>query len=80
MLKNRLKKNGKESVTNCNQLKPESEDCKFKNQILGNLEDISRLIQSISSTMQNLIINGLKSALRAHAVNKRPESKQRKLD
>lgn len=49
VLKNRLKKEGNESVTNCNQLKLESEDGKFYKTDVGNVEDIFRLIQSIPS-------------------------------
>jgi len=49
VLKNRLKKEGNESVTNCNQLKLQSEDGKFYKTDVGNVEDIFRLIQSIPS-------------------------------
>jgi hypothetical protein len=48
-LKNRLKKEGNESVTNCNQLKLQSDDGKFYKTDVGNVEDIFRLIQSIPS-------------------------------
>jgi hypothetical protein len=49
VLKNRLKKEGNESVTNCNQLKLQSDDGKFYKTDVGNAEDIFRLIQSIPS-------------------------------
>lgn len=49
VLKNRLKKEGNESVTKCNQLKLQSEDGKFYKTDVGNVEDIFRLIQSIPS-------------------------------
>ena len=49
VLKNRLKKEGNESVTNCNQLKLQSEDGKFYKTDVGNVEDIFRLIQTIPS-------------------------------
>jgi hypothetical protein len=49
VLKSRLKKEGNESVTNCNQLKLQSDDGKFYKTDVGNVEDIFRLIQSISS-------------------------------
>lgn len=49
VLKNRLKKEGNESVTNCNQLKLQSEDGKYYKTDVGTVEDIFRLIQSIPS-------------------------------
>jgi DNA-damage-inducible protein D len=49
VLKSRLKKEGNESVTNCNQLKLQSEDGKFYKTDVGSVEDIFRLIQSIPS-------------------------------
>lgn len=49
VLKNRLKKEGNESVTNCIQLKLQSKDGKFYKTDVGNVEDIFRLIQSIPS-------------------------------
>jgi DNA-damage-inducible protein D len=49
VLKNRLKKEGNESVTNCNQLKLQSDDGKFYKTDVGNVENIFRLIQSIPS-------------------------------
>lgn len=49
VLKNRLKKEGNESVTNCNQLKLQSEDGKFYKTDVGNVEDIFRIVQSIPS-------------------------------
>ena len=50
VLKNRLKKEGDETVTNCNQLKLEAEDGKMRLTDVGTVEDIFRLIQSIPST------------------------------
>lgn len=49
VLKSRLKKEGNESVTNCNQLKLQSDDGKFYKTDVGNVEDIFRIIQSIPS-------------------------------
>jgi hypothetical protein len=49
VLKNRLKKEGNESVTNCNQLKLQSEDGKYYKTDVGTVEDVFRLIQSIPS-------------------------------
>lgn len=49
VLKSRLKKEGNESVTNCNQLKLQSDDGKFYKTDVGNVEDVFRLIQSIPS-------------------------------
>lgn len=49
VLKSRLIKEGNESVTNCNQLKLQSDDGKFYKTDVGNVEDIFRLIQSIPS-------------------------------
>jgi hypothetical protein len=48
VLKIRLKKEGNESVTNCNQLKLQSDDGKFYKTDVGNVEDIFRLIQSVA--------------------------------
>ena len=49
VLKNRLVKEGNETVTNCNQLKLEAEDGKQRLTDVGNVEEIFRLIQSIPS-------------------------------
>src|SRR3989338_3432285 len=49
VLKFRLKKEGNESVTNCNQLKMESADGKFYLTDVGDTEQILRLVQSIPS-------------------------------
>jgi hypothetical protein len=49
VLKNRLLKEGNESVTNCNQLKLLSADGKFYKTDVANVEQIFRLIQSIPS-------------------------------
>ncbi|MBA4259258.1 MAG: hypothetical protein C0446_08840 [Chitinophaga sp.] len=49
VFKSRLKKEGNETVTNCNQLKLQSEDGKFYKTDVGSVEDIFRLIQSIPS-------------------------------
>lgn len=49
VLKNRLLKEGNETVTNCNQLKLEAEDGKLRLTDVGNVEQIFRLIQSIPS-------------------------------
>jgi hypothetical protein len=48
-LKSRLKKEGNESVTNCNQLKLQSEDGKFYKTDVGTVEQVFRIIQSIPS-------------------------------
>lgn len=49
VLKHRLQKEGNESVTNCNQLKLQSEDGKFYKTDVGTVEQIFRLVQSIPS-------------------------------
>jgi hypothetical protein len=49
VLKSRLLKEGNESVTNCNQLKLQSEDGKFYKTDVGNVEQIFRIVQSIPS-------------------------------
>ena len=49
VMKSRLRKEGNESVTNCNQLKLQAEDGKFYKTDVGNVEQIFRLIQSIPS-------------------------------
>ncbi len=49
VLKLRLKEEGNESVTNCNQLKMKSTDGKLYNTDVMNIEQILRLIQSIPS-------------------------------
>jgi hypothetical protein len=49
VLKNRLLKEGNESVTFCNQLKLQSEDGKYYKTDVGTVEDIFRLVQSIPS-------------------------------
>ena len=45
VLKHRLKKEGNESVTNCNQLKLESSDGKFYKTDVADTEQLFRLIQ-----------------------------------
>ena len=49
VLKNRLKKEGNESVTNCNQLKMQSADGKFYKTDVADVEQLFRLVQSIPS-------------------------------
>ncbi|MDR0767000.1 MAG: Bro-N domain-containing protein [Methanosarcinales archaeon] len=49
IVKKRLKDEGNESVTNCNQLKMQSSDGKFYNTDVADTEQILRLIQSIPS-------------------------------
>ena len=49
VLKHRLKEEGNESVTNCNQLKMRSSDGKFYLTDVGDTEQILRLVQSIPS-------------------------------
>ena len=49
VLKSRLKKEGSELVTNCNQLKMQSSDGKFYKTDVADTEQLFRLIQSISS-------------------------------
>jgi len=49
VLKNRLLKEGNETVTNCNRLKLMAEDGKMRLTDVGTVEDIFRLIQSIPS-------------------------------
>ena len=49
VLKHRLKKDGNESVTNCNQLKLKSSDGKYYNTDVVDVEGMFRIIQSIPS-------------------------------
>ena len=49
VLKNRLKKEGNESVTNCNQLKMLSSDGKYYKTDVATTQQLFRLIQSIPS-------------------------------
>ena len=49
VLKNRLNKEGNQSVTNCNQLKMQSVDGKFYKTDVADVEQLFRLIQSIPS-------------------------------
>jgi hypothetical protein len=49
VLKNRLKAEGNETVTNCNRLKLEAEDGKMRITDVGDTEQLFRLIQSIPS-------------------------------
>ena len=49
VLKNRLKKEGNETVTNCNQLKMQSNDGKMRLTDVATTEQLFRLIQSIPS-------------------------------
>ena len=49
VLKNRLKKEGSQLVTNCNQLKLQSTDGKFYKTDVADTEQLFRLIQSIPS-------------------------------
>jgi DNA-damage-inducible protein D len=49
VMKNRLKKEGNETVTNCNRLKMTAEDGKARLTDVANAETLLRLIQSISS-------------------------------
>lgn len=49
VLKNRLKKEGSQTVTNCNQLKLRAEDGKMRMTDVADQEQLFRLIQSIPS-------------------------------
>ena len=49
VLKNRLKKEGNQTVTNCNQLKLRAEDGKMRMTDVADQEQLFRLIQSIPS-------------------------------
>ena len=49
VLKHRLKKEGNESVTNCNQLKLKASDGKYYNTDVCDIEGIFRIIESIPS-------------------------------
>ena len=49
VLKNRLKKEGSELVTNCNQLKMQSSDGKYYTQDVLDTKGVLRLVQSIPS-------------------------------
>jgi len=49
VLKKRLKDEGNQTVTNCNQLKMQSSDGKYYNTDVANVEQLLRLIQSVPS-------------------------------
>jgi prophage antirepressor-like protein len=49
VLKHRLKNEGNETVTNCNQLKLQAEDGKMRKTDVADTEQLFRLIQSIPS-------------------------------
>lgn len=49
VLKHRLKKEGNESVTNCNQLKLKASDGKYYNTDVVDIEGMFRIIESIPS-------------------------------
>ena len=49
VLKHRLKKEGNQSVTNCNQLKLKSKDGKYYNTDVCDIEGMFRIIESIPS-------------------------------
>ena len=49
VLKNRLKKEGNETVTNCNRLKLQAEDGKKRLTDVANMEQLLRIIQSVPS-------------------------------
>jgi DNA-damage-inducible protein D len=49
VLKNRLKKEGSEVVTNCNRLKMIAEDGKMRDTDVADVETILRLVQSVPS-------------------------------
>ena len=51
VLKNRLKKEGNQSVTNCNQLKLKAADGKFYKTDVADQEQLFRLIQSVETTV-----------------------------
>ncbi len=53
VLKNRLKKEGSQLVTNCNQLKMQSSDGKYYKTDVADTEQLFRLIQSIPSPKLN---------------------------
>jgi len=50
MLKNRLNKEGNETVTNCNQLKMIDHDGKMRLTDVLDIEDVLKLVQSIPSS------------------------------
>jgi hypothetical protein len=58
VLKHRLKKEGNETVTNCNQLKLKSEDGKMRLTDVADTEQLFRLIQSIPSPKAEPSSNG----------------------
>lgn len=59
VLKSRLRKEGNESVTNCNQLKLQSDDGKFYKTDVGNVEDIFALFNLSLHLKQSHLSNGL---------------------
>ena len=57
VLKNRLKKEGNETVTNCNALKLRAADGKMRMTDVADTEQLFLLIQSIPSINQNFIMS-----------------------
>ena len=55
VLKHRLRKEGNESVTNCNQLKLPSTDGKYYKTDVATTEQLFRLIQSIPSDRKSVV-------------------------
>lgn len=68
-LKNRLKKEGSELVTKCDQLKLQSADGKFYKTDVANVETILRLIQSIPSKKAEPIKLWLANELHENSVH-----------
>ena len=56
VLKHQLKKEGNESVTNCNQLKLKAQDGKYYNTDVVDIEGMFRIIESIPSKNDDKII------------------------
>lgn len=57
-IKQRLKEEGNETVTNCHALKLKAKDGKYRTTDVVDIEGMFRIIQSIPSKMQNQLNNG----------------------
>ena len=66
VLKNRLKKEGNQSVTNCNQLKLRAADGKYYKTDVATAEQMFRVIQSMSIAFFKMVQNKLHYAAHGH--------------
>ena len=57
VLKHRLKKEGNETVTNCNQLKLKAQDGKYRLTDVADIEGMFRIIESIPSNDAEIMVS-----------------------